>query len=1398
MPDYSELIFRVKKNNSEAAIQDIGRALEKSSASATQLQHTLAKLVGFVGVAQFAKTLINASDSVRRVDASFKSVYTSTEKANAELKRLQSTFQMTDLKARQSLAHVGQLIRNLVPRDALQDVSAQITELAEDLAVRFNTASEQVRKSLAQALSGRTRGLLQFGVKINVNSDEFKEAVAAQMKAANVTAQQARSMTIMQEIMRQTASAQGEYARSAGSASTQLNNVKNSVTELIAVIADQLNPLMASALSTLNSGIGNVTKMAQSGLVTAGAFTTLLGGTASAAMKMNDNLSRTVSLMQGINKITSADFLGVLRGSDVKQVGARLNELKQSASLFGTALGQSFTKASIGLNTWLGESSEAGDEISKRLTGVLKQFAKLESTEDQFFKTGLGYLKTWGDDVSGLAAKYSKIGTATENMQSALGRMSEALNVYSEGAISQQSLVPIIEEYKKSLAELISVRKGFSKDFVGQILKHDADAAAILDFQLNKLNGSLDKTSALAQDFFSLTLNDFSTGGNGPGKIEDIKKALTSLETSLISTDNAMATWTTINKNDMFKATTEGALSLSETLDGLDKRAASVTTAFAQLLNPNVKEAHKLNYAFQSLSRHTEVLQKTGKMSIISDVALDSVKKTASSLSELTSAALKGKAAQQAMAAAQAKASKSAYLWLTKAVKQELLMNNELSRTELLFSAIDGASTMIENVNNSFSDMTDKAEMLNAVGDKLHDSLIVSLTTLPGVLDTINGKLDGVIKNATTLIGALFSGGGRGSLLFRDMGSVLRSLSDTIKKTVKDIVKATTNMRSAIQGLIRGSGQGLGKSLAEGLGRQAGSIKSSISNFFSGVLGGITASFKALWAGLASLGSKLAAMTGKLLLIAGKAIAIAVAIAAVVDFLFALFRTIWIGLMKLSNMLFKTDFKIPENIWEGPLSKWIAEWVYNVKKIEKNASTLEQALKNVSMAKELQKQFARIRDEVLNFQIDFGALDDPAGKKLLKDVQTSADGIIGAKAEMIALNKRIAELGAEAKDLHYKLQEVDSADVKTIEELNEKIKANAEELKAATDSAEDLRRSLSDFANGIIEAYRQIDEKQRSLTAELDDLKLDTLSDSQKLDELNKQIKEGLAGVSQLLYDPEYLNVLTTNKESFTTSLEEAKKDYDRQFSDFSMLKKLVKKAASMLNTQDLNEIAEQLGKAGNIEALGIDKKAAADALRLLESTRAELKTEYGESIDSVQQMNAGFERHFSLLKNKMRALTTALAGIDKEIAEVTASNSEAALEQTAKLLQKRLAVEQTLNDEIRRGNASIMDFIKHVADLAAEESKLSQNWIDGMEQSAMETWKMQHMSVDQSIDMSSYSNLLKGMQQEHDTKATLDEIIKIKEANISYQETMKKEVQYIGKHINNDRITLEVVNALK
>lgn len=159
MPDYSELIFRVKKQNSEQAIRDIGAALDKTSASAAVLQSTLAKIAGFVGVSHLAKTLITASDSVRKVDQSFRSVFQSTEKATAELKKLQRAFNMTEATAKRSMGQIGNVIRNIVPKDALVDVAGQITALAEDLSIRFDQSAEHVRMAISKALTRKNKRL---------------------------------------------------------------------------------------------------------------------------------------------------------------------------------------------------------------------------------------------------------------------------------------------------------------------------------------------------------------------------------------------------------------------------------------------------------------------------------------------------------------------------------------------------------------------------------------------------------------------------------------------------------------------------------------------------------------------------------------------------------------------------------------------------------------------------------------------------------------------------------------------------------------------------------------------------------------------------------------------------------------------------------------------------------------------------------------------------------------------------------------------------------------------------------------------------------------------------------------------------------------------------------------
>ena len=834
MPDYSELIFRVKKTNSEAAIQDIGHALDKTSASASQLQGMLAKIAGFVGVAQLAKTLINASDSVRKVDQGFKSVFTSTEKATAELKRLQSTFQMTDLKARQSLAHVGQLIRHLVPRNALQDVSGQITELAEDLSVRFDIASEHVRKSIAQALTGRTKGLLQFGVQINVNDDDFKEAVAAQMRAANLTEQQAKSLTIMQEIMKQTASAQGEYARSAGSASAQLGNVKDSVTELIAVIADQLNPVMASMLSTLNSGIGGVTKMAQNGLVTAGAFTTILGGAATSAVKMNESFSKTVALMKGMKDLSNIDFFKSLQSKDVLDIKKTLGNMKLEAWGFGQVLQESFKKGEQSFGTWISTAQET-HQIEDQMKGVGRAFDALATKQDTFFKSGLGTLKAWGEDVTGLATKYKSVSTEAEHMLESWVKIQQLQALYDQGLSNPEEIAKAVNEYQESLGALTKLRASFSEDFIGKVLKYDMQAGYELEAGLNSLNQAFAQTGELSHRYLALSNADFREQGAMVPIFDDLQQRMRNLSVNIIGCDRAMSDWLKMNPNDFFVAMTDSSLSLSESLQALEKRSDLAVHAFSQLLDPNVKQVDKLKHSFEALSKQTETLRKTGGMSSIGGITIDGpngVKNVTQSLSELTMKIIQSKEAQKAASMAQAKAAKTAYLWLNRGAKESLLLNGEISRSQLLISSLEGAASVIENVNGAIGNTADKAEMLGAVGDKLHESLIASISSLPNVLDIVNGKLSAVTKTMNTFIGSIFSGGGRGSILFQDLTTVMTKFNGNVKAVTESIVKAASKMTQAVNGMIKGAGTALGNMLTSGFAKQNAGVQAATGSIF--------------------------------------------------------------------------------------------------------------------------------------------------------------------------------------------------------------------------------------------------------------------------------------------------------------------------------------------------------------------------------------------------------------------------------------------------------------------------------------------------------------------------------------------------------------------------------------
>ena len=590
----------------------------------------------------------------------------------------------------------------------------------------------------------------------------------------------------------------------------------------------------------------------------------------------------------------------------------------------------------------------------------------------------------------------------------------------------------------------------------------------------------------------------------------------------------------------------------------------------------------------------------------------------------------------------------------------------------------------------------------------------------------------------------------------------------------------------------------------------------------------ITTKFNAFWKWLKGIGSKLISNimslfgsigttlttigkylgialkgTGKFLLSIAKLIPMIIEIVGVayiaLEALIIAFKAVWTGIAKLINLIFKTDIPTPESILKLEISNWIAEWIEDIKDIEEASAALDDALKNFSIFKQADKEVRRLAQEVLNYTVDFSIVDLPAANKLIVNARTSNKKITDAKASISALMKQEDDLLKETNELRAKLAGSEADDVDLRKEISEKIKANIEAINETKRQIKETSKSIIDAGDEILSTYREIFNARKSIMDELDKLKLDRLNDEDKLAELNKKIKEGYAKLGDLIFNPEAIASLRIDIDNLTRGSEALKAKFKKQASDYENISNILKFAAATetadTSISQLMAKAKEAGGFGKI--LGLDGNQVKEAFNFFETTSKRLQSELGVTIDTMSDMNQAFDRYFLNMRSRVADYTRKIQEINNKLAALSSDKTEANLAEMERLLEQRLATENSLNDTIRTGNNAIMDFIKHIAELASEESKLSQNWIDNMERSAMETWKMQHMAADQTINPANYSDELKKLKSEIDTKATLDELIKIKEAQGTYQANMLTEVKLINKKMDKPtNIALETVNA--
>lgn len=216
-----------------------------------------APVVGFGGLS--VKLAADAIESASRFEQVFGSA---TASAQAALDRLYPTVFATTAGLQDMTSDIGAMVRGFgASGPVVSQFSTDVVRLAGDLASFNNLAVDDVLTALRAGLVGETEPLRRFGVALSETGIQAEAMRLGFLEQGETLTALGRAQAAYSLILQGTVSAQGDAARTAGSASNQFKNTTRNLRELSTTIGQQLLPQLVPLASSLSSVLTEVNKL---------------------------------------------------------------------------------------------------------------------------------------------------------------------------------------------------------------------------------------------------------------------------------------------------------------------------------------------------------------------------------------------------------------------------------------------------------------------------------------------------------------------------------------------------------------------------------------------------------------------------------------------------------------------------------------------------------------------------------------------------------------------------------------------------------------------------------------------------------------------------------------------------------------------------------------------------------------------------------------------------------------------------------------------------------------------------------------------------------------------------------------------------------------------------------
>ena len=478
-------------------------------------------------------------------------------------------FGLSELAAKQYTSTMGAMLKSMgITGNQLEDMSMQLAGLAGDMASFYNLDSDTAFAKIRAGISGETEPLKQLGINLSVANLEAYALSQGITKSYKAMTQQEQALLRYNYLLKVTADAQGDFARTSDSWANQTRILQLRFESLKATIGQGLINVLTPVIQVINMLVAKLQvaadafkrfteiitgKAGKTATQSTGSIATTLGGAADNA----DDLTSATTAAGGAAKKAKEAFSGLGKFDEI-------NSLTKAAEDSGG--GGAGAGAAAELPGDIDATAEAtNEELNPVLQKLIDRLKELRDLFTSGFKAGLG-------DVT-----LEPLKKAIESIKKSI--MDIWLDPEVLGAANS-----CMDKWAYALGQvtgsIASIGITIATNLVGGIAKYlEQNTGRIKDFIINMFNIS-GEIAEIQGNFAQAAANIFSVFGGETGQqvtaniigiFADAFMGVTEIQAKFARDTMDVLSRPFIDNQESIKTALEGILEVVETVTGAIK-----------------------------------------------------------------------------------------------------------------------------------------------------------------------------------------------------------------------------------------------------------------------------------------------------------------------------------------------------------------------------------------------------------------------------------------------------------------------------------------------------------------------------------------------------------------------------------------------------------------------------------------------------------------------------------------------------------------------------------------------------------------------------------------------------------------------------------------------------------